>query len=102
MALEVAYAPEAADDLRRLHDYILERSSVGLAVAYTSRLHRFCQGLGHFPERGSRRDDLAPGLRVVGFERRVTVAFHIDGDRVIIDHLFYGGRSLDHAFASED
>jgi len=28
------------------------------------------------------RDDLLPGLRIVGFERRVTLAFHVDADRV--------------------
>jgi toxin ParE1/3/4 len=45
-------------------------------------------------ERGTRRDDIRVGLRVVGFERRVTIAFHVDPKRVTIDRILYGGREL--------
>jgi len=31
------------------------------------------------------------GLRVVGFERRVTIAFEVDDERVTILRIFYGG-----------
>jgi toxin ParE1/3/4 len=51
-----------------------------------------------FPERGRRRDDLRPGLRIIGFDRWVTIAFHVAGDRIIIDRIFYGGRDLTRAF----
>ena len=54
-----------------------------------------------FPERGAQRDDLRPGLRVIGFERRVTIAFHITSETVVIDRVFYGGRDLTGAFDSE-
>jgi toxin ParE1/3/4 len=47
-----------------------------------------------FPERGRRRDDLRPGLRIIGFGRRVTIAFHVTGDRITIDRVLYGGRDL--------
>ena len=43
-------------------------------------------------ERGTRRDDIRPGLRVTGFERRITAAFLIDEPRVVVLRLFYGGR----------
>ena len=33
--------------------------------------------LGTCPERGPGLDDLAPGLRIVEFKRRVTVAFRV-------------------------
>ena len=48
-----------------------------------------------FPERGMRRDDLFPGLRVVGFERRVTLAFHVGADTVTFLRILYGGRDID-------
>jgi hypothetical protein len=41
------------------------------------------------------RDDILPGLRVVGFERRVTIAFLITADAVLIEGVFYGGRDFD-------
>lgn len=43
-------------------------------------------------ERGRLRDGVRPGLRVIGFERRVTAAFTVGKDRVTILRLFYGGR----------
>lgn len=42
-----------------------------------------------------RRDDLFPGLRVVGFERRVTIAFHVGADTVTFLRILYGGRDID-------
>ena len=44
-------------------------------------------------ERGHRRDDVRPGLRIVRFERRVTVAFAVEVERVVVLRLFYGGRN---------
>jgi hypothetical protein len=33
-------------------------------------------------------------LRVVGFERRVAIAFHIGSGTVTVDRILYGGRDL--------
>ena len=38
-----------------------------------------------------------PGLRIVGFERRISIAFGISGDTVIFYRFLYGGRDLDAA-----
>ena len=94
MAYEVVFAPEARDDLLQLYDYIAARSGPARARAYTERILSYCLGFETFPERGTRRDDLRPGLRVVGFARKVTVAFHINDDMVTIDSVLYGGRNL--------
>lgn len=40
------------------------------------------------------RHDLKPGVRVTGFERRLTIAFHFDDAAVTIDRIIYGGREL--------
>jgi plasmid stabilization system protein ParE len=58
----------------------------------------YCLGFVTFPERGTRRDDLRPGLRVVGFARRVTIAFHVRAELIVIDRLFYGGRNWEREF----
>ena len=62
-----------------------------IAFVYVQRLRAFCERLEYAAERGNRRDDLRAGLRIVGFERRVTVAFSVDETRVTILRLFYGG-----------
>jgi len=51
-----------------------------------------------FPQRGTARDDIRSGLRTVGFERRVTIAFTVKGEDIVILRILYAGRSLDLAF----
>jgi toxin ParE1/3/4 len=94
VAHEVVFAPEARDDLLEPYEFIAERAGAGRARGYTQRIVAYCRSLSTFPERGTPRDDLRPGLRVIGFERRVTIAFHIMSDRITIDRVLYGGRDL--------
>ena len=49
-----------------------------------SESRSYCLAFDYFPERGVRRDELRPGLRIVGFERRVTIAFHITPALVVV------------------
>jgi len=94
----IVFSPEAQGDLRQLSLYIAERSSDARAIAYLDRIEAACLGLRDFPERGTRRDDLWPGLRTVGFERRVTIAFTVAAETVTILRILYGGRNLETAF----
>jgi toxin ParE1/3/4 len=90
----VVFAPEAQEDLFQLYDYIAADSGAARARGYTDRIVATCLGLETFPERGTRRDDLRPGLRTTTFRRRVTIAFHITPTTVVIDRILYGGRNL--------
>ncbi len=92
---KVVFAPEARDDIEDLYLFIAERGGAGRALAYVERIETYCQGFAEFPERGTRRDDLFPGLRIVGFERRVTIAFHVSADTVAFLRILYGGRDVD-------
>ena len=94
MTIDVVFSPEARDDLLSLYAYIAEASGEDRALGYLERIEAYCRGFSQFPGRGARRDDLFPGLRVIGFERRVTIAFHLDGSMVVIDRALYGGRDL--------
>lgn len=94
MAFEVVFSPEARDDLLNLYAFIADASGAGRAIDYLSRIEAYCRGFSQFPSRGTLRDDLHPGLRVVGFERRVTIAFHVEANRIVIDRVLYGGRDL--------
>lgn len=92
---EIVFAPEAGDDLEQLYLFIAERSDPERAMAYVDRIETYCRKFGDFPERGTRRDDLFPGLRVVGFERRVTIAFRVDTETVTFLRILYSGRDVD-------
>ena len=101
MTRRVLFSPEAESDLLQLYSYIAERSGPERALTYTDRILAHCMGFGAFPERGRRRDDLRPGLRVTGFGKRVAIAFHLSGDAVFIDRILYGGRDLAAALGDE-
>jgi toxin ParE1/3/4 len=91
---EVVFAPEALGDLRELYDFIAQDAGTGRAQSYTDRIIAHCLELVTFLERGTRRDDLRPGMRITTWRRRVTIAFHITGTTVAIDRILYGGRDL--------
>ena len=89
---EVVFSPEAIDDLDRLYDWIASVAGATVALQYIERIEAFCMGLDLASERGVLREDIRPGLRVVGFARRLTVAFSVETDTVTIYRLFYGGQ----------
>ncbi len=92
---KVVFGPDAAKDLAEIADWITTEASATTARRYVDRIRRFCGRFDMFPERGTRRDDLAPGLRTIGFEKRVTVVFTVTRETVVILRLFYGGRDTD-------
>lgn len=98
----VIYAPEAGGDLDRIYDIIAEASSAATANRYDQRIRAFCERLEYGSERGTRCDDVRPELRVIGFERRVTVAFIVEFERVVILRVFYGGADWQDDLAESD
>ncbi|MEA2902642.1 MAG: toxin ParE1/3/4 [Alphaproteobacteria bacterium] len=92
---EVVFSPEAQADLIALYDHIDKSAGPGRAMAYIRRIEAYCLGFDLAGERGRRRDDIRPGLRTVGFERRVTIAFHVEQAKVTVDRVFYGGRNVE-------
>ena len=100
----VILRPAAEDDLTDLYHYIAERSGYpGRAIGYIRRLRTYCDTLATFPERGQRQDDIRQGLWVIGFERRVVIAYTIleTGD-IEIGRIFYGGRDYETLLRDED
>ncbi len=94
MTRNVVFLPEARDALLELYLYIAARGAPNAAMAYVSRLEARCASLADFPEQGSARDDIRPGLRLLGFERRTEIAFHVTPDSVVIIDVFHGGRNV--------
>jgi toxin ParE1/3/4 len=96
---EIVFSPEAIDDLNRLYDWIASVAGSTVAFRYIERIEEFCMRLDLASERGVVREDIRPGLRVVGFERRLTVAFSVDAEIVTIYRLFYGGQNWEETLA---
>lgn len=97
MKRAVLYSRRAEADFVSIYRYIAVNSGFERASAYTARIRAFCVSLGTFPERGESWQHVASGLRVMGFERRVSIAFRVTKDRVTIARVLYGGRDLNRA-----
>jgi toxin ParE1/3/4 len=92
--LEVIVSPLAKAHLEALENYIAQAASARIAANYVDEILQYCASLKTFPHRGARRDDIRPGVRIIGFRRRVTIAFEVT-DSVNILGVFYGGRNIE-------
>lgn len=93
MTRTVVYSPRAEQQLTDLYSWIVaETGFPDRAEAYVSELLDYCDNLALFPFVGAARDDLRPGIRTIGFRRRVVIAFAPTDARVEILGVYYGGR----------
>lgn len=96
--MEVIFTARARRHLHSIKGYIGRKSYPDRAEAYVGRILDYCEGLSMFPKRGTARDDILTGLRVVGFERSANIAFVVTDDAVIIEGVFYGGQQWENQF----
>ncbi|WP_371999808.1 type II toxin-antitoxin system RelE/ParE family toxin (plasmid) [Tistrella mobilis] len=89
------YSPNARRQLTTLYGYIAEASGPERARGYLQRIDDFCGLLATFPRLGRNRSDVMPGLRVAVFERRVTIAYRHDVDRLTVIDILYRGRNVE-------
>jgi toxin ParE1/3/4 len=99
---KVSFRPLAEADLFGLYRYIAKEAGLRVAGAYIDRIEAACMALETFPERGTRRDDIRPGLRTMGFERRATIVFQVKRAEVVIVRIFYGGQDYERALHGKD
>lgn len=95
MTYRVVFSPEAQEQLAELFRYIAEAASPGIAKRYTDAIVSYCESLRTFPHRGTRRDDVRPGLRVTNYRKRAVIAFDVSADLVSIVGVFYGGQDYE-------
>lgn len=95
MTVPIAFTPEAEEHLVDLYRVIAKAGSRETAARYTDSIVTFCEALAEFPYRGRSRDDIRPGLRTIGFRRRVVIAYAVVGQGVLIVGVFYGGRDYE-------
>jgi plasmid stabilization system protein ParE len=93
MALEVAWSPEAVEDLESIGAYI-ERDSAFYARAVVSRIVEVSAGLGQFPNLGRlvpEFDDPTLRERFVHSDRPI---YRVEQSRMLIVAVIHGGRLL--------
>jgi toxin ParE1/3/4 len=95
----VRLTPKARADLAQIFRWIADRAGPHVARRYVKRVEQKCYSLSLVAERGTRHDKLRLGLRIIGFERRISIAFIVRPDEVTILRVFYGGQNWEAAFA---
>jgi plasmid stabilization system protein ParE len=95
MHYRVVFTPEALAQLEALYCYVAQAASPDIAARYTDAIVTYCEGLHTFPLRGTRRDDIRPGLRVTNYKKRAVVAFAVDADVVSVIGVYYGGQDYE-------
>ena len=99
--MQVAYSPRAVAQLEALYRYIADDAGPRRAEDFVGSIMAYCDGLEDFPRRGTKRDDIRPGLRITGFRRRVTIAFTVGDEVLTILGIFYGGQDYDGALQTD-
>jgi toxin ParE1/3/4 len=94
MEYRIVFHPGAEAELEQLYDDIAERASPAIAWNFVAGIRDHCLGLSTFPQRGTERVEIMPGLRMIGYRRAVSVAFAVDGERVLILGILYAGRNI--------
>ncbi len=80
----VRFAEEALDDLGRIFAELVPVAGERVARDFVGRLEAACLDLATFPERGSVRDHVRPGLRIIGHRRQASIAFVVTDSHVLI------------------
>ena len=102
MKLPVRFSPQAIADLRGIYDYIAPRGGAAIAESFVSRIYQHCLDMGLFPERGTRRDDLWQGLRLVSYRRQVTIAIEVTASELRIMRVLGRGRDVEAALGPDN
>lgn len=101
MHYAVIFTPEALDQLELLYRYVAAAASPEIARHYTGAIVTYCEGLCSFPHRGTRRDDVRPGLRITNYKKRAVIAFDVEAEVVSIIGVFYGGQDYETVLQSD-
>jgi plasmid stabilization system protein ParE len=98
----VVFTPEAEQQLLALYRHIAQAASPAVAARYTDAVVRCCETLAIFPQRGTPRDDVRPGLRTTHYKGRTVLAYTVVGDQVAVLGVFYGGQDHEARLRQDD
>ncbi len=92
---QILYSPEASHQIEILQQYIQDKAGTEIADAYITRIRKYCDKLSSFPRRGTKHDEISLGLRLICYKKRITIAFKIYANDVVIVGVFYGGQDIE-------
>jgi toxin ParE1/3/4 len=69
MEHRIVVHPKAEAELEQPYDDIADRALPAIAWNFIVGIHDHCLGLSTFPQRGTERVEIMPGLRIIGYRR---------------------------------
>lgn len=93
MSRRVVLSRTALNDLARIGRWITEAGAPQTGQRYVARIKERLAGLGDAPEAGRPYGFADPGLRIIGYERRIMIAYRVEKTRIIVVRVFYGGQN---------
>lgn len=86
----IVFTPEAEEQLAELYRYIADHGSRDVGLSYTGAIIEYCEAMQTAPHRGTRRDDIRPGLRITHWRTRRTLVgsaapFHRTSESAMMD-----------------
>ena len=93
MSWQVVFHPEVRDDLTAIAKMLEDYAGRETAMRKVDEIEAAARSLGENPRRGTKRDEVASGLRAVPAGRRGVIAFSVDEDEgmVLVYAITYGG-----------
>lgn len=82
--MKLQFSRRARDQLFAIEAWIAQRADRETAERVVDMLLDRCGSLTEFPDRGSPRDDVRPGLRTIPYRGRYTISYRVIGEQVII------------------
>lgn len=101
MTYRVTFRQAAVDDLMALYLRIAADAGRERAGEYIGRIEAACLSLATFPERGTVRAHIHPGLRIIGFERSASIGFMVHDGMVDILRILPKGMDFPDDWMSE-
>lgn len=95
MIYKISFSARAEQQLDDLLELVASDSDLERAEKFVGSIVTYCLGFNIFPERGTRRDDIRPGMRIVGFRRLASIVLTVEDDNVVFLAIYYGGQDFE-------
>jgi plasmid stabilization system protein ParE len=80
VSYRIRFHPAVSEDLDSITAWLMDYTGSTVAERRLGEIEATIEALADPPYKGSRRDEIAPGLRAVPADRKAVVAFTVDDD----------------------
>ncbi|MCY4007140.1 MAG: type II toxin-antitoxin system RelE/ParE family toxin [Rhodobacteraceae bacterium] len=93
MSYRIRFHPAVTDDLDAITRWLIDYTGPQSAVRRLGEIEATIASLADLPHKGSRQDEIAPGLRAIPAGRKAVIAFTVDDDacEVYVQAVTYAG-----------